>query len=378
MARIIISTVGTVGDVVPFLALGQALRQRGHEIVVAVNTALHPLVRAAGLEAAACGPPYGPEQAALKPDVPDDLETPVQELKKWEALLTNVPAKYAALEAACKDADLLIAHSFHYAAMLVHNRLGIRWVCAALIPGHFRHYEHEASAQPAPRATMNLLASSLNFSQIDLDLYAHVAVTGFWYFDGAQLPDWQPTPDLRAFVEEGERPVVLCLGSLPGPDAAQTVAVAAAAAQSLQRKLVVQTGWTELPADAVAAGAHVQFARYLPHDWLFARADAVIHHGGIGVTARALKHGCPMLIAPYRKDQYFHATLVRALGVGFAMLPAKLTPAGMSRMLAERLFAEPVRAAAQECKDKLAAEDGLDVACQLIEDLLRGKPMLVG
>ena len=109
MARIIISSVGTVGDVVPFVALGQALRQRGHQIVVAVNGALHPLVRAAGLEAVACGPPYGPDQAVLKPDVPDDLETPVQELKKWEALLTNVPAKYADLEAACKDGDLLVA-----------------------------------------------------------------------------------------------------------------------------------------------------------------------------------------------------------------------------------------------------------------------------
>jgi hypothetical protein len=85
----------------------------GQQVVLAVNHAVHSLAARAGLATAPCGPPFGPEQARQPPAaLPLDLKQPWPEIKKWESFLRDVPAKYHDLAAACRGADLLVAHSF--------------------------------------------------------------------------------------------------------------------------------------------------------------------------------------------------------------------------------------------------------------------------
>jgi UDP:flavonoid glycosyltransferase YjiC (YdhE family) len=377
VATIIISTVGTLGDFLPFLALGTALRSRGHEVGLAVNPAFLGFVREAGLRGISCGPPFGPDEARRPPALPAGATQPWAEFKKWEALFQDVPGHYRDLSAACAGADLLVAHSFHYAALLVHDRLRVPWVCVARWPGQFLHHDRLPIAQPAPRADLNLLASSRVFGAPHQPIHDHLAVTGFWFEDASDQRGWQPTPALRAFVEGGDRPLVLCLGGTPGPDAqtADGVRVHARAARLLGKTLVVQTGWgwaglRDIALLDTGAGDHVFLTDFVSHDWLFARAEAVVHPGGIGVTARCLKHGCPMLLEPWRKDQYYHAARVRQLGVGYAMDPHKRGAEGVARMLAEKVTAPATRSRAQECAKALRAEDGIGTACGLIEALL--------
>jgi UDP:flavonoid glycosyltransferase YjiC (YdhE family) len=373
VATIIISTVGTLGDFLPFLALGKALRSRGHDVRLAVNPAFLGFADEAGLSARACGPPFGPDEARRPPDVPEGATQSWAELKKAESLLRDVPRRYHELSAACAGADLFVAHSFDYAALLVHDRLRLPWVCVALWPGQFLHYDRQSVSQPAPRADLNLLASSRVLSAPHLEIHDRLAVTGFWFEDAHDQPLWQPKAALQAFVEAGDRPLALCLGGTPGPDAAEVVRVHARAAGLLGKRLVVQAGWAGLhEADLTGTVAQGRFFRtdFVPHDWLFARAEAVVHPGGIGVTARCLKHGCPMLLEPWRKDQYFHAALVRQLQAGYAMDPRKLGAEGVARMLAEKVAAPQTRTRAQECARALAAEDGIRTACGLIEALL--------
>ena len=372
MANIVISTVGTLGDVVPFLALGQALQAGGHHIVVAVNSGVHSLVQGAGLEAAPCGPCFGPDEACRPPAAPETFGKSLPEVKYWEALFSNVPARYRDLRGACAHADLLVAHSFHSAALLVHDRLGVPWVCVALLPGQYAAENYIGStAQPAPRADLNLLAFSLSFSPPNMDIYDHGAVTGFWFYEGLEQDAWQPTAAQRDFIESADKPLALCLGSLPGLNAADIVSIHAQACERLGKNLVVQTGWADLPKDFVPCGInprHILMTPFLAHDWLFARAEAVIHHGGIGVTARALKHGCPVLVEPYRKDQFHHAALIRNLKAGHAMHLGKLTVEGVARMLAEKVCVAETRHCAQEIGRMVCGEDGIASACQLIEN----------
>jgi UDP:flavonoid glycosyltransferase YjiC (YdhE family) len=373
VSTIVISTVGTLGDFLPFLALGKALRSRGHEICLAVNPAFLGLAAEAGLRAVSCGPRFGPDEARRPPEFPEGVTQPWAEFKKWEALFRDVPGRYRDLSAACAGADLLVAHSFHYAALLVQDRLRLPWVCVSLWPGQFVHHDRQAIAQPAPRSDLNLLASSRAFSSPDPWIHDHLAVTGFWYEDGCDQSEWQPTPALQAFVEGGDWPLVLCLGGTPGPDAAEVVRVHAEAAGLLGKRLVVQAVWAglrDIALPGTAARDRVFVTDFVSHDWLFARAEAVIHPGGIGVTARGLRHGCPMLLEPWRKDHYFHAALVRQLGAGHAMDPRKLGAPGLARMLAEKVGAPSTRGRARECAAVLSAEDGIGTACGLIEALL--------
>ena len=252
----------------------EGLRYRGHDIIMAVNPAFVDFAAAAGLRAVSCGPPFGPDEVLRPPEFPEGATQPWAEFKKWESLFRDVPGRYRDLSAACAGADLVVAHSFHYAALLVHDRLRIPWVCVALGPGQFVNRLRQPVAQPAPRADLNLLASSRTFSSPDPGIHDGIAVTGFWYEDGRDQCGWQPTPALRAFVEGGDRPLVLCLGGAPGPDAAEVVRVHAQAAGLLGKTLVVQAGWARLHdiAQQEAAGRdHVLVTDFVSHEWLFAR-----------------------------------------------------------------------------------------------------------
>src|SRR5262249_34042097 len=148
-----------------------------------------------------------------------------------------------------RGADLLVTHSYQAAAVLVHSQLPIPWVCASLYPGQFWHRKCPVFIQPAPRADLNLLASSPTFSQPDLEINAHLALTGFWFSDGLEQDDWQPTASQRHFVESGEPPLVLCLGSLPSREAVAVAKVHVQAADRLGRRMVIQSGWADLAED---------------------------------------------------------------------------------------------------------------------------------
>jgi UDP:flavonoid glycosyltransferase YjiC (YdhE family) len=194
-----------------------------------------------------------------------------------------------------------------------------------------------------------LLASSPHFSQPQLDRLPQVRMTGFWF--GNDSGDWSPDRELLDFVDALPRPLVLTFSSLPVQDVPRVVALHTEAAARLGRRLLIQRGWAQLDQTALPEGVMpgaFRFAETLPHAWLFPRAAAVIHHGGVGTTAQAMRCGCPMLVEPYGNDQFFNAWRVLRLGVGAAMHPHKLTVTGLTRMLDEKVLTTDVRRHALE------------------------------
>jgi UDP:flavonoid glycosyltransferase YjiC (YdhE family) len=96
----------------------------------------------------------------------------------------------------------------------------------------------------------------------------------------------------------------------------------------------------------------------------------VIHHGGIGTTAQALRCGRPMLVEPYCNDQFYNAARVAALGIGAALYPRDATADRLADVLTRAVLTEQTRSRAAELAAGIAAEDGLTTACQLIEGQL--------
>jgi UDP:flavonoid glycosyltransferase YjiC (YdhE family) len=197
--------------------------------------------------------------------------------------------------------------------------------------------------------------------------------TGFWFYDGPKWAISEPPIALRRFVERHPRPLVLSFSSLPVANRREVLAVHVEAAALLHRPLVVQTGWAGFCRQDLPRGtrAHdVLFVDFLPHDWLFARAACAIQHGGIGSIARALRHGCPLLLEPYGNDQFFNAMRVVALGVGAAMQPSTLKAAGLARVLQEQVLAPSTRHRCATLGATIRAEAGLEVAYERIDSRL--------
>jgi UDP:flavonoid glycosyltransferase YjiC (YdhE family) len=402
MARIVISSAGTMGDFVPFVSLGKRLQARGHRVLMAINPAMLSLADDARLEAVPCGRAFGSEEAGRCASAFDHWATfSDQEIRdQWRYL--DIARSYADLAAACRGADLFVASSLQGAAPMVHAKLGIPWITVSLLPMQFRHADHPVAPMTeqdqrlwnelydylneirsdlgfvklTPDEWMSyrdskrlvLLASSPHFSQPRLDHLPQVRMTGFWFDD--DLGDWSPDRKLLDFLDTEPRPLVLTFSSLPVQDVPRVVALHMEAAARLGHRLLIQRGWarldlTALP-DPVNPGA-LRFTGSLPHAWLFPRVEAVIHHGGVGTTAQAMRCGRPMLVEPYGNDQFFNARRVLRLGVGAAMHPHKLTVTGLTRILDEKVLTAEVRRNAKELGARLQAEDGLTVACNLIE-----------
>src|SRR5437763_1288005 len=121
MARIVVTTAGTLGDFVPFLALARALWARGHDVSMAVNPAMIPLAEEAGLPGAPCGHPFGPEQARRQADIFEGPRQITAEQFREYLRRLDLERVYRDLATACRGADLLISASLQGVAGWLHE-----------------------------------------------------------------------------------------------------------------------------------------------------------------------------------------------------------------------------------------------------------------
>lgn len=192
----------------------------------------------------------------------------------------------------------------------------------------------------------------------------HRHVTGYWTFGLAA--GWTPPARLTAFLAAGPPPVCIGFGSMTGRDPAALTRTVRDAVRRAGTRAVLLTGWGALegPRDGTD-DADVLVADDVPHEWLLPRCAAVVHHGGAGTTAAALRAGIPAVVVPFAADQHFWASRVTALGAGPAPVPRR-------RLTVERLTAAlvrvgtdaPLRAAASRVGARLRAEDGVAAAVE--------------
>ncbi len=406
MVNTVITSYGTLGDTLPMIALGQALQARGHRVCLAISEPMHRYARQAGLAVVTNGrPTLGQSEAQQYAKDWNHLTRP-GEMAVGEASVAALEESFwihcgqslPQLLAVCQDADLLISTPQQdVVAAIAQEKLGIPWIAASVTPSLHCQEHHPAPSSlnisinsliqtlrqqlglpvlPQERwdayaqCDRLLLGSSPHFS-VPAAAYAHARQTGFWFYQDPAWQDWRPDRALQQFMEQDPPPLVLAFSSQPLEDAQSVVAVHVRAAAQLGRRLLIQQGWADFNAAHLPPECdrtQVKFAGFMPQDWLFSRAAALIHHGGAGTTARALRNGCPMLVEPYGNDQFFNARQILLLGVGAAMHPLKLTVAELAQVLQDKVLSPEYKKQADVLREKICAESGLETACNLIEN----------
>ena len=419
--RIVLSNIGTFGDINPLIAIALELKRRGHVPVMALPAVYEPKIRPLGLEFHAVRPDIDPTNTILVEMVYDIKNGTEHGLRNF--LFPALRQTYDdLLDAATKPerADLLLLGELNYAGPLVAEVTGIPWASYVLaplsffsafdppvlppyprlaradkaIPGFGRVIRRVArfvsrkwpepiyelrrelglprganplfDAKHSPYLVMALFSRVLGIEQKDWP--AHTLITGFCYYD-ADAGNQALPENLEQFLKEGPPPVVFTLGSAAVLAAGKFYEVSAKAAIRLGIRAVLLIGTDPRNRLKTALPESIRVAEYAPYSALLSRSAMVVHQGGVGTTAQCLRAGKPMLIMPYSHDQPDNGRRMIRLKVARVMQRANYTPWRVARrlkaMLAEPLLVQRARSVAQQ----LSHEDGVRVACDALEEL---------
>jgi sterol 3beta-glucosyltransferase len=409
--RIALSTVGSTGDVQPFLALGQALMARGHDVVALSHPFHAERFQAQGIPFRPCGPMIDISEFNALLDKMVARRNPVKQLRVLmeEGILHDGLQYFHEAKAAMQDRELAVCHMIDFLGMeaaaqfkipsatviLTHAIVPTRVSTPALVPdlGPFNPLAWWAMslalsgvdrdiraflrqlggpsitiknyAAVAPQ--LNLLASSRILAGIpDSALPPRVQCTGPWILEEptVSLPD-----KLLDFVARHPRPLIVSFGSMGGSRGAELSEMILTAIRWLGIPAILQGGYanlgaSELPENVIQVG-------YLPHAQLFPLGGCVLHHGGAGTTLAACRAGVPSAIVAFIADQPYFAKRLWKLGLAPRYLWSRdLSAARLRRMLLDAM--QPTRyARAQALRAEFLAEDGIGPAIGLLEGLAR-------
>ena len=423
MSRIILTTLGSLGDLHPLIAIGLKLREHGHFVVFSTCASFHSRIEALGFEFQALRPDVAPENPAMTSAVKEIMDPKKGADRLLRGLVfPQLRATYDDLLKAVTGnggADLLVSGELVYPAPLVAEKTGVRWASCVTAPMSFFSAFDPPVLPPFPRCSLFLRGAGLKANQGAIKLVKYVTrnwsqpvrelraelglppgrdpiyegkhsphlvlalfsavlakaqpdwpantvITGFPFYDGAADGTSLP-PGLANFLSTGEPPIVFTLGSAAVIDPGEFYRESAEAARLLNRRAVLLVGQNapppSLPENVVAFG-------YVPFSGIFARATAVAHQGGVGTTGQALRAGCPMLVMPYGFDQADNAARLTRLGVGRAISRGAYTASRVAREFNVLLGNEKYRRAAAQLSETVRREQGADRACNALEKLL--------
>jgi len=396
--RVLLSTIGSRGDVQPLLALALELRALGQEARFCVPPDFQAWLAGLGFAVTPIGPELRSMMAA-KPSGPPAPMTPEQRKQLAEA---SVAAQFQTVAAAAEGCDAIVAATaLQIAARSVAEVRGIPYAFAAYCPNVLPSPHHAPPPLPpipgmpvaAPGTNAErwardgerfdaLFGPALNAHRATLglapvaDVRAHVFGERPWLAADRALAPWpdpaddgvfQPgawivaderplSPEIEAFLAAGAPPIYFGFGSMrAAPDLSH---VMIEAARAVGRRAIVSRGWAELALlDAAGDCLAIDEANLQA---LFARVAAVVHHGGAGTTTIAALAGAPQVVVPQIYDQHYFAQRVRELGIGAAHAPG--APATESLTAALESALAPGVAAAAGALAARVARDGTRIA----------------
>lgn len=408
--KIMLSTFGTRGDVQPFVALGQGLMAVGHDVIVCTPEGFRPFIEEHGLT-------YGyianeflrlTEQALQAQGFRAQMAASQQFPKAIRRALDDEWRVAQAVKP-----DLIVYHTKSLGSYHIAEKLGIPQIVAMPLPitptrafpypffagarlgGALNRLTYTlmgfASAMWAGTTNdfrvktlglrpLNAFADPLqgpdrqpipvlypyssHLVPVPSDFPAHVYVTGYWFLDEA--PHWQPEPALAAFLEAGPPPVYIGFGSMVGAQPEKRGRMAIEALVATGQRGVLASGWgalkpNQLPKDILLIQA-------TPHDALFPKMAAVVHHGGAGTTAAGLRAGKPSVICPFLGDQPFWGWAIHRAGAGPHPIPQnKLTAGRLATAISIVMRDTALRERATQLGDRVRAENGVARAIEIIE-----------
>ena len=221
--------------------------------------------------------------------------------------------------------------------------------------------------RPAYRA---LCAVSAAIVPPPSDLPSYVEYSGYWFLDDRN--GWTPSQELADFLAAGPPPLYVGFSSVVDRNArGSTALILAALARSGQRAILAK-GWGGLDHTKPSQDVEVLLIEEAPHDRLLPLCAGILHHGGAGTTAAAIRAGLPQIVAPFMADQPFWADRMRQLGVAALTTPkAKLTAGDLCTAFTRLVEDSGLRQRALALAQRVGSEDGLAMAVAQIEAIFR-------
>ncbi|RPA96557.1 UDP-Glycosyltransferase/glycogen phosphorylase [Choiromyces venosus 120613-1] len=184
----------------------------------------------------------------------------------------------------------------------------------------------------------------------------HIDVTGFVFLDLAS--SYEPPQELADFLDAGPPPVYIGFGSIVVDDPDALTQTIFTAIKSTGVRTLVSKGWGGIGSEDTEIPENVCMLDNAPHDWLFSKVSAVVHHGGAGTTAIGLYHGRPTMIVPFFGDQAFWGSMVANAGAGADPVPHKELTAEKLADGIKKLLSEECQLAAGKISKQIREDDG--------------------
>ncbi|WP_043632895.1 glycosyltransferase [Nonomuraea candida] len=398
--RPLLITMGSRGDVQPYLALAGGLLAAGHRPLLAAPRRFEPLATARGVDFA----PLNDEMLALQDKARGQgVRAAITAARSVRPMLRRLLDDQAALTA--HAVDVVVYHPKALGGPHLAARLGVPALAGLLLPLYLptaafpspilpvrvpralnRASWRVSSAVEAPyrgtlrdwragalglgkgfRPVADLVAAggvlhawSPHLLPAPADWPARARPTGFWTLPAG---DWTPPGRLARFLDAGDPPVYVGFGSSSSGDPEALTGTVLAAVRQTGRRAVLATGWGALRPGTEPDGVLV--IDEAPHEWLLPRVAVAVHHGGIGTVAAALRAGVPQVVRPFLGDQPFWARRLHHLGVAPPPVTGRLTPA---RLAAAIEAAAALAPAARALAAPVRAEDGVANAVARLTD----------
>lgn len=400
--RVLLSTIGSRGDVQPVVALALQLRALGQEVRLCVPPDFREWIEGSGIPVTPIGPEVRAFAVASRPATPPAPPTPEQMRQLMDA---TVATQFDTIGAAADGCNIIVATTaIQIATRSVAEMRGIPYVFAAYSPNVLPSRHHAppvlTTQGQTPAAAVadvgelwarnadsfnNTFGAALNAHRVSrslepvTDVRTHMFTDHPWlaadptlapwpepsepavFQTGAwMLPDERPlSEEIEAFLEAGDPPIYFGFGSTRAPHGVTDVIVRTA--RALRRRAIVSRGWADLSLDnepgCLAIGeVNVQA--------LFPRVAAVVHHGGAGTTTAAARAGVPQVVAPQMYDQFYWAQRIEQLEIGSAHAPGAPTTDSLTAALG--LALRPEVAARARAIGAAVRTDGAMIAARRV------------
>lgn len=413
--RILVNSFGTRGDIQPFIALAKGLQRRGHEVAISTAEGFRDDFDVQNIIFIGMDNELLDLSQQILDEQSGDIRNKAKIARKMgPAVRRMMDDEWDAAQVF--QPDLIVYHpkclgSYHIAEKLnipmtmsiplpfytptrdfalpfisknlggFFNRLTYKFIrlSNAIHVKNVNDFRRDKLSLPPIRRFADLLTRSDGTAvpilypispsvvQIPEDYPEHVYMTGYWFLD--QESAWELSSELTTFLENGPAPIYIGFGSMSAINTQGRTEKIIEAVQATGMRAIFASGWSDLK--SYKFPDEIFLIKSVPHDWLFSRVVAVVHHGGAGTTAAGLRAGRPTLVCPFLGDQPFWGRQVHDLAVGPKPIPQReITSENLSKAIIEMMQDSAMQERASLLGRQISNEDGISRAVDIIETIV--------
>jgi len=415
--KISILTLGTRGDVQPFIALALGLKNKGYSVIICAPKSFKKLIEDYRIEFYPISSDYNellnsPEGKTLLKYYPFSL---IFNFKK--VILPFIYKGFDEYLDYSKDSDLIIYHPKVLVAPDIAEKYDIPCIIAGTVPmlsrtGEFLNpalkayintpkwfnrlsYSINSLLQLPFRGVVNnwrksrlglpgrksfkditkikgrtipiMYSCSKYVVEIPKDWNDTTEMTGYWFLD--KTSEYQPHRTLEDFLNNPSPPVCFTFSSLPIKNPKKLIEIVAMALKDTGQRGIIVSGFTDLKVNNIPE--NILLTGPIPYSRLFPRVKIIVHHGGAGTTAEAIRAKRPMIITPYNVDQPFWAKRCFKSGVSTKPIPfRKLNSRNLAVAINQIMENKSYSQKAEELGKKISSENGVESAIKFIEKMI--------